>query len=102
VVSVVSHHSKGVFGRLTEGAYGENDSACFAEDVVEDLRHGLLHWRGEDAGDVAHHETENDVEEPTGNVSEKHGHADRPWGFDGRIFDLFGDVCGCIVVGHSP
>ena len=61
-----------------------------------------MHRRREDAGDVTHDEAENDVEEPTGDVCEQHGHTYRPWSFDGRVLDFFGDVCGCVVVGHGP
>lgn len=88
-----------------EGADGEDYAAGFAEDVVEDLGDGLGDGRGEDGVgvgglvDVAHDEAEDDVEEEAGQVGEEHGHGDGPGGFDLRVFDFFGDVCGCVVVG---
>lgn len=62
-----------------EGADGEGDATCFAEDIVEDLRNGLAEWGGEDAVDrivdvVAHAEAEDYVEEKAGKVGEDHGH----------------------------
>ncbi len=36
-----------------EGADGEEDSSCFAENVIKDLRDRLRNWTRKDSGRVA-------------------------------------------------
>jgi len=53
---------------------GEEDAACLAEAVVEDLSDGLVDWAGENRRRVAHAEAKDDIEEETSEIREEHGH----------------------------
>lgn len=85
-----------------ESAEGEDDSACFAEDVEENLCDWLSDARAQNVVHIAHAEAEDDGKKPAHNVGEEHSHADGPWGLDLGLDDFLCDVGRRVVVSHGP
>ena len=85
-----------------ESGYCEEDSASFAETVVEQLGDWLVNWTGKNFRWVTHTEAEHNVEQETGNICEQHGHRNSPRGFDLGFRNLFGDMCRRIIISHGP
>lgn len=79
-------------------AHGEEDPAFAADDLVEDLCHGLHHGRGEFVGYIACCVCQNDGVQPPADPSEAQGEGNGPGGFDCGIFDFFSDMRSCVVI----
>ena len=84
----------------------EGDGALVAEDVDQDLRHGLADRAVDCVGEVLDAEEEGDEEEEAEDGGDADGHEDAERGVPGGVVGLFGHVGGGVeacdgVLGHE-
>ena len=79
----------------------EGDGALVAEDVDEDLRHGLPDVAGDRLVEILDAEEERDEEEEAEEGRDAHGHEDAQRGVPGGVVRLFGQVGRGVVAGDG-
>ena len=79
----------------------EGDGALVAEDVDEDLSHGLAYVAGDGFVEILDAEEEGDEEEEAEEGGYADGHEDAQWRVPGGVVCFFGQVGRGVVAGDG-